>query len=399
MNFLRDGRSAFSSWKLLAQLTAGAAFAVALLPQASCAIQLDPPPPGAGLLTAPGPSAIQSDGGAVAGNWTDITNNLLHLPAICGTLTTVVAKPDEDLLLAGVAGVGAYGSTNGGKSWQPLGAMSASGASVIANRMTQVLFDPSDSKHFWEVGIYGPSPLVTSDDGQSFTSISAGDLHGTDWIGVDFTDPDRKTIVAGSHEEMQILYRSTDGGATWSNIGANLPPNTNCTTPLVVDAQTYVVGCSGFEGGATGLWRTANGAKTWTNVTGLGAGAPPLTASDGSIYWVGITGSLIVSGDKGANWTEVSGIGTLAAFSPVELPGNKLAAVGSDNAVVVSTDQGHTWTPASPKLETATEDADVAHGVAYSKQEKQLYTWNSACSNAATQPIVAKSVLSFPYTP
>jgi hypothetical protein len=369
-----------------------AAFAAA--PQTSCSVKLSPAPPGDTEFT---------DGGVnVSGSWSDVTANLLGMTAGCGTLSGVAASPGEDLLVAGLAGGPLYGSRDGAKSWNALGGAGKG----VTNRMTQIVFDPKNAKRFWEAGTGGPSPVVTADDGQTFTAISADDSNGTDGISVDFTDPDRRTILAGGHATAKVLWKSADGGSTWTNIGADLPAMTSCTLPLVIDGQTYLVGCAGSGAGASGIWRTSDGGATWTSVSGLGGGGPPLQASDGSIYWVGPGGAVAVSADKGMNWTEVSGTGTLAPMSAnpagsalAALSGGKVAAVSTDDAVVVSSDGGHTWGPATPKVATATQSANQTHGVVYSAQAKAFYIWNSGCGSGGTLPIVANSVLSFPYTP
>src|SRR5580700_1376442 len=49
-----------------------------------------------------------SDVGSAAppGKWLNVTANLVDVPSYCGTLTAVSAKPDEDLLIAGVSQIG-----------------------------------------------------------------------------------------------------------------------------------------------------------------------------------------------------------------------------------------------------------------------------------------------------
>jgi photosystem II stability/assembly factor-like uncharacterized protein len=296
------------------------------------------------------------------GSWVNVTANLANIPSVCGTLTAVSAKPDEDLLIAGVAGVGIYGSRDGGNSWQELSGQTDGG--TIINRLTVPVYDPSNSKRFWEVGIYGASPFITNDDGATWSQV--GTINATDFLSVDFSDPARQTLLAGGHEQAQTLYRSTNGGATWNNIGSSLPGSTNCTLPIIVDSQTYLVGCGGYGGGPSGVYRSTDAGNTWQKMTASGGAAAPLVASDGAIYWIsannaGMTRSL----DKGKTWTDVVGPGVIttdALDRPVEIGLGTIAIMGM-TYILSSSDQGATWKPATAALPIATNE-DI-HGVAY----------------------------------
>ena len=224
--------------------------------------------------------------------------------------------------------------------------------------------------------------------------------NNTDWLSVDFSDPDRKTMLAGGHESAQTLYRSSDKGATWSEIGGGLPVKTNCTMPLLINPKTYLVGCGGYGGGVTGVYRTSDGAATWSQVTASGGGSPPLLASDGTIYWVGVDGSVTRSSDSGQTWTEVAAAGTIGLWqgnitsvTPIELPGKQLAAVGK-TAIVVSSDRGAHWSPVTPDLPIDRDQ--MVRGVVYSPVRKAFYIWHSTCSSFNNDiPIPADAIMRF----
>ncbi|HEX4474266.1 MAG TPA: hypothetical protein VH142_04260, partial [Polyangiaceae bacterium] len=154
------------------------------------------------------------------GGWTNVTANLANMASECGNLSHLSAKPDEDELIAGIAQKGLWASTDGGGSWHQIGA--GAGSDTITNRTSSLLFDPDHPDQYWESGIYNAGGVyLTTDDGATFHAL--GTVHHDDLISVDFTDPARKTMLAGGHEQTQTLYRSTDGGATWDNVGTNLP--------------------------------------------------------------------------------------------------------------------------------------------------------------------------------
>ncbi len=377
-----------------------------------CVIRLStyPPPEDAGSSstvdgshsgsTSGSPGDAASDATRPTGGWVNVTGNLASLTAMCGTLTMVSTKPDEDLLIAGLANVGLYGSRDGGKTWQPLGATSDAGQ-VIMNRPEAIVYDPKVTTRFWEAGVYAGSPFITNDDGRTWTQL--GDIMHSDLVSVDFTDTARKTLLAGGHEASKTLCRSTNSGVTWTNIYEGLPANTSCTFPMIVDTQTYLVGCSDYGGSPPGIYRTTDSGGTWTKMTSSGGGAAPLLASDGAIYWVsannaGMTRSL----DSGKTWTDV-GDGVVTTNRPVELSGGRIAALGTDY-VMVSSDQGVTWTPATSPLPTPANEyladaslAVVTQGLAYSTQRKAFYIWHNTCGFGAPVPIPSDAVMSFDF--
>jgi photosystem II stability/assembly factor-like uncharacterized protein len=328
------------------------------------------------------------DGGLPAGTWTNVTSNLAGLMSECGNLPHVSARPDMDMLIAGVAQQGLWATTNGGVSWSRLG--TGAGSAMITNRTSWILYDPTNANVFWESGIYNGAGVYRTDNGGS-TFRALGMVAHNDSISVDFTDPMRRTLLAGGHEMARTVYRSTDGGGTWSNIGTNLPANAGtCTQPYVLNAQTYLVGC--FDYGSPGsIVRTTDGGTNWTLVyTSPVSPTQPLVASDGAIYWArnGNQG-LVKSTDRGANWTFIDGRGNISSLRPVELPGGRIAAFGP-HGIVVSRDGGTTWS-------AVTTPAPYApNGMTYSTHRRAFYIWHFTCGGGNV-PVPADAVMAYAY--
>jgi photosystem II stability/assembly factor-like uncharacterized protein len=187
----------------------------------------------------------------------------------------------------------------------------------------------------------------------------------------------RRVLLAGGHEQQQMLHRSTDGGATWTNVGANLPRSNFSSAPLVIDAMTHLVGCSGYAMAPNGIFRTTDGGAHWTMASDVAASGAPLRASDGTIYWTLIYGSgMVRSRDDGATWEHLVDGGVVSGVSPIELPDGRIATVGA-SAIVVSSDHGVTWQPATESL-----PFHDAVGLAYSRQRRAFYVWHFDCGNA-----------------
>jgi photosystem II stability/assembly factor-like uncharacterized protein len=388
---------------LTAELNPLRAAALALILAASssdCVIPLSPPADNTGPAQ-PSADSGTSDPGAdssVVGNWINVTSNLANMASQCGNMSFLSAKPDEDLLIAGIALDGLWASRNGGENWSQLG-LGSDASAPITNRTSSIVYDPQVSTRYWESGLYNAGGVFhTTDDG--VTLVQDGDVHHSDLVSVDFSDPNRQTLLAGGHEQSQTLYRSTNGGMTWTNVGGALPANTACTFPLVIDAMTHLVGCDGYGGGPIGVYRTTDGGNHWSSTTTFGGIDQPLVASDGSIYWSSPNAAGIArSTDHGQTWSNVVvGAGVVGSVHPVELPDGRIATIGppyGTQRIILSSDHGATWTPASAPLPFS------ASGVTYSSQRKAFYIWHFSCGTSGTgddpTPVPSDAIMRFDF--
>ena len=305
--------------------------------------------------------------------WVNVTGNLADMPSECGNLCLLSVVPGQDRIIAGVAKRGLWQTTDGGATWTAMG--QGTGSDTIVNRPSRILYDPTDAKKFWESGIYNSSGVYrTSNDGQTFQHL--GSAKHNDYVSVDFADPQRRTLLAGGHEQARTVWKSVDAGQTWTNVGANLPEGTkHSSNPLLLDATTYLVNASGWGKGTGGVFRTSNGGATWAQVSALEANGAPLSASDGSIYWPIASGrGIIRSTDQGQTWTQVCGPNVIKGSQLVELPDGKLAAVAG-KGLKISADHGATWTPVGEP--TPVQPA----GVIYAPARRAFFIWNWDCGN------------------
>jgi hypothetical protein len=279
--------------------------------------------------------------------WTNVTGMFAGMQSECGNMSGMFSSPFLDLLVLGVARQGLWSSTDGGASYEKLG---MSGDPFLG-RLTTVAWDPSSSQVFYVSGIYGwESPFTdgvfkTTNAGASlsgYKALSAIQSHN-DSVSVDFSDPERKTLLSGGHEQAKILFLSTDAGVSWSDIGPSLPDDVGfCTTTLVLDSKHLLVGCAASYSGKSGaILRSTAGGDSWTKVATQGVVGQPLWALDGSIYWAAEAGGLLKSTDQGSSFAQVSDQPS-NRVSPIQLPDGRIASL-VDKALALSDDGGETW--------------------------------------------------------
>jgi hypothetical protein len=350
---------------------------------------------GAGRVSGAGKGSGGSAGRAGAGGeagqapppaWTNATGNLAGLASECGNLTLVSATPGSRTVIAGVAKVGLFASTDRGAHWDSLG--TGAGSATITNRPSSIVYDPDDVSTFWESGIYNGGGLYrTSDAGETFEQL--GDVTHNDLVSLDFGDPGRKTLLVGGHEQKQTLYLSTDGGQSFEQIGKNLPAESHFSSnPLVLDQDSFLLGSCGYGDGACGIYRSTDRGAHWERASELPAQARPLVAADGTIYWSLIyDGGLARSDDGGSSWTKASD--NIVTGYPVELPDGRILALRGTH-VVVSSDQASTWT------EVGDEIPWKPSGVAYSVAAKTLFVWHWDCGDQVLDDAIMSA--GFDYT-
>jgi photosystem II stability/assembly factor-like uncharacterized protein len=324
-------------------------------------------------------SALEADSAAPTDGWVNVTSNLANMQSECGNMTLLSPVPRSNTVIAGIAQQGLWATNDGGASWQALG--TGQGSARITNRPFWISYDPLNPARFYESGIYnGGGAFATTNGGTTFAQL--GSVTHNDFISIDYTDPGRKTLLVGGHEQPRTVWKSIDSGKSWTNVGVNLPAGTAYSTdPLIIDAQTYLVNAYGAGQSTSGIFRTTDGGVSWTRVSELGPNGPALVTSDGSIYWA-VANILAKSTDHGVTWSSVGG-GFVSELHPIEVPGGLLVTATADT-LMMSSDGGARWEPFGPQLPYAPA------GVVYSENQKALLIWHWDCGTRVLPDAIQK---------
>jgi uncharacterized protein (TIGR03437 family) len=174
--------------------------------------------------------------------------------------------------------------------------------------------DPSNPQALY----YGTYRLYQSQDGGGLWNAVSSDLTGGQKgtsRAIAVAPADSNTVYIGTSNSKVAVTSTVGAGASaaWTDVSAGLPPRT--VTQIAVDAldaRTAYVTFSGFSGTADQLghvFRTSNGGANWTDISG---NLPNIPVNDivldpdipGAIY-LGMDAGVMVTTNSGATWSSL----------------------------------------------------------------------------------------------
>jgi photosystem II stability/assembly factor-like uncharacterized protein len=251
-------------------------------------------------------------------------------------------------LVLGTAGWGVWHSPDAGKSWlrhrKPF---------PLNSRIQALAVLPGEPHGLLAAGDTGV--FRSRDGGASWSRMgAAGDLPTVWSLAVDPSDP--QTVFAGTRPT--AIYRSRDGGTSWKRLDVGAA--TECSigtafvTRVLVDRDRTV--WAGVE--IDGVFRSEDGGDTWTKVVNglydldvhdmaLAPSNPPrvYTSTNGELFW---------SDDRGETWTPIGvktrwplpyarGIAVKPDEPHVLFAGCGQTTTGETGGVLRSNDGGQSW--------------------------------------------------------
>lgn len=172
-------------------------------------------------------------------------------------------------------------------TWTPIGpAALESGNGLESGRITGIAVDPSDSNTIY-IASAGGGVWKTTNDGGSWVELTDNqETLAMGSIAIAPSDPlkiyagtgEANNSLDSQHGDGILV--SSDGGATWTLASANGAFDGNTIGQIAIDPMNEdiayaAVGSDHIENGTpdtnTGIWKTTDGGVTWTNVTAAAA--------------------------------------------------------------------------------------------------------------------------------
>jgi photosystem II stability/assembly factor-like uncharacterized protein len=152
-------------------------------------------------------------------------------------------------------------------------------------------------------------------------------------LGVWFRDA-RTGYAVGAYGQ---AFRTTDGGAHWSSMGAGLPNPEGLHYNAIAGGPGNVLAIAG-EGGY--VYRSTDGGASWQRIeTGYGGQLYGVIFTGRSMLAYGFGGHVFRSEDGGATWRETPAV-TKKSLVGGALQGNSIVLAAQDGALLRSDDDG-----------------------------------------------------------
>lgn len=270
-------------------------------------------------------------------------------------------------------GHGVYRSTDGGATFEHKGL-------ELTHNIPQLAIDPRDPDTCYIAALgqlWNPNPerglYKTTDGGETWTAIlQIDDTTGCCDVAIDPANPDTvyaamytRTRQAWSYEggsERGGIFKSTDGGATWTKLTDGLPSRTGRIGLSIhrADPRIIVAHVESDEGGwgndpfdnfsrAGGIFRTENGGATWERTSPIAPRSfyfsriaiDPVDPS--RVYLPGW--SLLISDDGGRTFTNNPNTRPHVDMHAFEINPDDTDHIlmGSDGGLYQSFDRAKTW--------------------------------------------------------
>lgn len=257
-------------------------------------------------------------------------------PARGGRVVAIAGVPGQpDVYFFGAVGGGIWKTNDAGRTWNPIfdsQPVASIGAIAVAPSNPQIIYVGSGEADLRSSVSTGNGMYKSTDGGKTWTPIGLTDSQHIGRIVIDPKDPNRVFVAALGHaygpNKERGVYRSTDGGQNWQQILFK-DENTGAIdlafepgNPQLIYAALWQTRRPPWSiyppsnGPGSGLYRSQDGGDHWDRITGHGLPSEGLgrigiafsPSNTKRIYLVvdAKGGGLYRSEDGGENWKRIS---------------------------------------------------------------------------------------------
>jgi photosystem II stability/assembly factor-like uncharacterized protein len=203
-----------------------------------------------------------------------------------GRVDAVTGDPTKPLVFYfGAVNGGVWKTTNGGQTWRNITDgktdLSSVGAIAVAPSDPNVIWVGTGESQPREDLTYGTGVYRSTDGGATWKNLGLGDTQQIGDLVVDPRDADRAYVAAIGHafgpNSERGVFRTLDGGKSWRKVlfiddstGA-MDLTIDPTNPRILFASMWKFQRTpwGMDagGGRSGLWKTIDGGDTWKEIT------------------------------------------------------------------------------------------------------------------------------------
>ena len=261
-------------------------------------------------------------------------------PFTGGRATAVAGIPSKpNVYYMATAGGGVWESDDYGSSWRSISdkdfKTGSIGALAVAPSNPDIIYVGTGDSAPRNTVLTGEGMYKSTDGGKTWSFIGLGDTHIITWILIDPTNPDIVYAAALGHlfapNPDRGVFKTTDGGKTWKKI-LYVDDNTGAISmtmdpanPSVLYAGMWTMSRTHWDfssgGPGSGIYKTTDGGATWSNIT-HNAGLPTgvfgrvgialAPSSPNTVYalvqaqYKDQAGGLFRSNDAGQTWSLVN---------------------------------------------------------------------------------------------